>query len=232
MNCWICGEYANSGEHVFKASVLKLINPNTSQSNPITHKKDNSDNFKNVGSVKNKIFHFSAKICSTCNNVRTSNHDKSWAILSEYLFSKKGLRELSLIEVWGGSYEQHMLNVHLFFAKLLGCAIESSHIEKQSINLSTKSLAKCIVEDCGNPNLLLSFHYIDKAILSGVSDLEAHINPSNGDVTYCIFFYIIGNYAVKIAHSNFEKMYVGMNEVWHPHHNVKGINTIKLLPFN
>jgi hypothetical protein len=231
MNCWICGSVADSGEHMIKASDMRLFFPKVSQKNKILHTKDNGSISKSIGTVKSDVVHFSAEICKKCNNVRTSSHDKSWVKLSKYLYENKGLNKLYFTDVWGETYKANMINVHLYFAKLLGCAVESSKVEGQQIPLLTDSFSHSILENTPHPNLLLSFHYTEHHEYPALSDLQAHINPENGEVTYCFFFYILGPYAIKVAYSNFDCLYKGMLDAWHRDHNDLNIRSVKLLPF-
>ena len=231
MNCWICGNTANSGEHMIKASDLRLFFPSLSQKNPILHQTDNGKITKKIGTAKSKYLHYSAKICTHCNNVKTSDHDKSWAVLSTFLYKNPGLKELSFTDVWGEAYKQNMLNVHLYFVKLLGCAIKSFQTKNSSIPLKLEYLAESILKGIGNRNILLSFHNTEHQKYTALSDLCIEFHPRTGNIIYCCFFYIIGPYAIKIAYASFDRLYRGMDLAWLPYHNEKGINKLKIQPF-
>ena len=231
MNCWICGNIANSGEHMIKASDLRLFFPDLSQKNPIIHKTDNGKVSKEIGTAKSKYLHYSSKICVHCNNVTTSKHDKSWSVLSNFLHENPRLQELCFEDVWGEEYRQNMLNVHLYFVKQLGCAVESCQTLKSPIPLKTECFAESILKGIGNRNILLSFHNTEHQKYTALSDLGVEYHPKTGNVIYCFFFYIIGNYAVKIAYASFDVIYSGMDQAWLPYHNEKGVNKVKIQPF-
>jgi len=216
---------------MIKASDIRLFFPDLSQKNPFLHQTDNGKVSKKIGTAKNKYLHYSAKICTDCNNVKTSEHDKSWAVLSKFLYENPKLQELCFEDVWGKEYRQNMLNVHLYFVKLLGCAVESIQTSESPIPLKTEYLAESILKGLGNRNILLSFHNTKHQKYTGLSDLGVEFHPRTGDVIYCIFFYIIGNYAVKIAYASFDRMYRGMDQAWLPCHNEKGVNKLKIQPY-
>jgi hypothetical protein len=228
--CWICGHIATSGEHLIKASDLKMFFPNLKQENPVELRKDSDSFAKKIGTAKSKHFHFPARICTQCNNVITSKYDKSWASLSQYLFDNQELKEIYLEDVWKENYKNEMLNVHLYFAKMLGCALESSTIKGTNIPLKTDSFAKAILESTTHNNLLLSFYSTKDHKFPALSDLQAEINPRTGEVIYCLFFYIVGSYAVKVAYCNFEQMYRDMDKVWHPYQ--KDNHKVSVIPLN
>ena len=126
MKCWICGNEASTGEHKTKASDLRALYDGVSQKNPLYLHTDQRKNQK-VGSIKSEKFKFASLICPNCNNARTAPHDKAWEKLSKYLREKKPAIKkadpITLEKVFPGTVSTSMLNVHLFFVKLFGCAI-------------------------------------------------------------------------------------------------------------
>lgn len=80
--CWICGDIADSGEHIIKKSDLKLLDNNISQQNKMLKSSNGLIEKNGIGSIKSDRFHFKSKICSTCNNERTQADDKAWEKLS------------------------------------------------------------------------------------------------------------------------------------------------------
>ncbi|WP_300465593.1 hypothetical protein [Desulfobacula sp.] len=126
MKCWICGNEAKTGEHKIKASDLRALYNDVSQRNPLYLHTDQRRNQK-VGSIKSGKFKFNSLICPNCNNARTAPHDNAWMKLSKFLRGrntamKKG-DSIPLEIVFPDTLSKSMLDVHLFFVKLFGCAI-------------------------------------------------------------------------------------------------------------
>ena len=126
MNCWICGESANTGEHRIKKSDLGLVFQNVSPEKPI-YTKTEFGKFVKIGSLDSDRFKSRAKICHHCNTTRSQPFDQAWKQLSKYLQANtKRLRigdRISLHRVFPGSTKESMLNVHLYFLKIFGCLI-------------------------------------------------------------------------------------------------------------
>ena len=126
MICWICGSDGNSGEHLVKASDIKSVFKNISQNTPLVYRR--SDTLKRkIGSRKANILKSNALICTDCNNKRTSDHDRAWETLSEYLrqypLEKRGPLRIRLSKVFKQNRFQNVLAAHLYFVKLFGCRI-------------------------------------------------------------------------------------------------------------
>ena len=128
--CWICGEKADSREHRIKRSDIKLILGEASQSKPIYVHDDKKRNRK-VQSTNAKILKGEKDLCARCNNELTQPYDKAWERLSSYLKNNWGSIEnkgsFRMSKVFPDGARLGMLGVHLFFAKILGCAIREGN---------------------------------------------------------------------------------------------------------
>lgn len=144
MKCWICNADGKTSEHIAKASDIKAIFPNVSQTNSLFFSTKLQRNVK-IGSIKNSShLKSSALICADCNNARTAPHDKAWEKLSKYLREKNPpIRKgdvIKLSKVFPGSTKRSMLDVHLFFVKLFGCAIIEHSIQQIDISSFSKAI--------------------------------------------------------------------------------------------
>ncbi len=85
-----------------------------------------------INSIKKpRDIKYDALLCANCNNARTAPFDKAWEAMSRYLRCRSDLREGGIIrleKVFPGKTKENMLNIHLFFAKLFGCAIEDPNV--------------------------------------------------------------------------------------------------------
>lgn len=220
MSCWICGGEAVSGEHKIKASDLKSEFGDVSQKNPL-YISDNKNCMTPVGSIKRtQSLRFSSKICSFCNNSRTQDFDLAWEKLSSYLRknNKSSRKErINLVKVFPGSINKEMLNVHLYFLKILGCAIVSSGA---SINMSP--LTECIMKTKAHPYLYLTFEFNDELGRAGTSDLDVEMIGDRSSAV--VWLYNIGNIAVKILLADPLVKRRGHEKGWHPEQRSKFLN--------
>ena len=204
MECWICGQPGTTGEHLIKASDLKSYFGTVSQQKPIYQNSEARKNLS-IGSIKaSSKLKSAARLCATCNNQRTSAHDKAWSKLSSYLqdnlrtISKSG--EVKLDKVFPGSIARDMKLVQLFFVKHFGCRVISDGVP---INL--ESLSQAILNETEHPNVYISFLNVSAQLkhkYAGLTPIKA-VNI-NGVSVFCSCAYIVGNLAVNIIYCTVE----------------------------
>ena len=155
MKCWICGDDANSGEHMIKASDLKSLFGHVTQMAPLYFHTDEKRN-QPVAGIKSDKLKYSALICTHCNNERKQPHDRAWEKLSNYLRTRQPpIRPGDLVRLdrlFPGNVGQSMLGVHLFFLKLFGCLIV-----EHSIRLDIGPVSQSILSGKPHPNVWLAF---------------------------------------------------------------------------
>jgi len=201
MKCWICGvNEADSGEHSIKKTDLKSLYPSVSQASPIYHRR-NGEGKRPLGSIKAKGFKYENVICGDCNNTKTQPFDNDWEKLSKYLTDnwlkvkhRKGFKICSAFPNHTGI---EMINVQLFFVKLLGCKIVES---KAPIDLL--SFSKAILEKKEHSDIYISFRDSEKngkGNYSANSDIE--LDKDNENIIYAHWFYIIGDIAIDVIFS-------------------------------
>lgn len=96
MKCWICGNEANSGEHILKASDLSSIfGPVTTHAPLYKHTAKQKNQL--IQGIKSDQLKSKARLCARCNNERTKPHDKAWEHLSAYL---RGLDSAAQRPLW------------------------------------------------------------------------------------------------------------------------------------
>lgn len=211
MKCWICGSEANTGEHRTKASDLKSEFGKISQQNPLYLHTKEKRNVK-VNSIKrSKALKSDALICANCNNAETSAFDKAWESLSNYLRGREDLRKGSIVKldkIFPGKVKDSMLNVHLYFVKLFGCAIKEHHVP---IDLSIFS--QSVLNKKAHPKVHICIG-ITKSLETGNTDLQT-ANLS-GKCAFATWFYIIGNIAVNVMYAEPNEKRKGLINSWHP----------------
>lgn len=141
MNCWICGNIANSKEHRFKASDIKRIYGK--KFNGFHVKGTNSTPIK---SYKDRTLKFPEIICEYCNITRTREHDEAYDVFSKYCFenyqSLLSEKEINFKAIYKANWKNEKRNLYKYFAKHAGCKIYISNQKKDLTDLSNFILGK------------------------------------------------------------------------------------------
>lgn len=173
MNCWICGQSADSGEHRIKASDLRLAFGHVSQKEPLFLHNAIQRN-RPIKGIRSNVLKFDTLICRECNNQRTQPYDRAWQQLSEYLTTRtEPIRAgdlLKLHKVFPGAVGERMLDIHLFFAKLFGCIIV-----EHKVPIDVDGFSQAILKRQAHPYLFIAFApRVDShgKTMVGVSDLQ------------------------------------------------------------
>ena len=153
---WICGQEANTGEHLIKASDLRAIfGTGVTQKAPLYLNNSARKNVA-IGGFKSHTLKYQTRICGDCNHARTQRYDTAWADLSAYLRSRhppvrKG-RRIDLTRIFSNSVDRAMLEVHLFLVKQFGC-----QIVEHGIPIATAPFADAILKGVAHPYVRLAF---------------------------------------------------------------------------
>lgn len=151
MTCWICGTENTTGEHRLKRSDMKARFGHVSQRKPLFWHDSRLRN-QLVKGLNVAILKFNDSICAKCNNETTKRYDKAWEELSAYLRTLKRpiqiKHRIHLAKVFPGSVAQSMLDVHLYFVKLFGCAIVEN-----SVAISLSDFRSSLLNRSAHPNI-------------------------------------------------------------------------------
>lgn len=211
MQCWICGEPASSGEHKLKASDLRAQFKNISQQKPLYLHTQARKNLR-IGSIKkSRALKSSVLLCHDCNTNLTAPYDKAWEKLSKHLRNAKGLRKGIIVKIskfFPGCTKQGMLNVHLYFVKLFGCAIK-----EQGIPIDIGPFQQSILTGIAHPKVRIAIG-VNKSMTTGSSDLE--LASLNGKPAFATWFYVTGCIAVNIMYAEPTERRQGLIGAWHP----------------
>ena len=175
-DCWICGAPADSAEHMVKASDFRSVFGKVTQKAPaFRHSKDKPN--VPVRGAQAENLKFAPSLCSFCNNARTQPHDRAWEKFSMFIRTSRppliaGSR-IPLQQVFPGTVKQSMLNVHLYFLKLLGCYAVEYHVP-----LLVAHFGLCIQNSLPHPSVRLIFvHVAAGSTRYGIQ--VGHINAMN-----------------------------------------------------
>lgn len=197
--CWICGQDADSAEHMVKASDFRAVFGHVSQQSPVFRHSKQQRNLPvrgaNAGSLK-----FSPSLCGFCNNARTQTHDRAWESLSAAIRThrpplKRGA-PVPLQAAFQRRSRDEMLNVHLYFLKLLGC-----YAVEYAVPLPVQTLAVAILGGHPHPNVYLDF--VAVASTAGKAEVVVgNITAINrGPRTVAAtWFYVVGTACVHVTY--------------------------------
>ncbi|VAW45640.1 hypothetical protein MNBD_GAMMA02-1394 [hydrothermal vent metagenome] len=166
--CWICQlKEANSDEHLFKKSLIKHIWGQRLNTIDIT-KSVNFGESKSVQSIGSKEFTVQNIICTTCNNITTSNHDRAFHEFSTRLLSyiplSLDINSVDLSQMFSKNTKQNLIWTQLYFVKVFGCCIKNHIRQKQNKEkFKFKKLALSILNNKPCSKIWISFghHTLD-----------------------------------------------------------------------
>ena len=126
--CWICRTNpADSSEHIFKARDLQRLygGADPSPENWPYHFKSDKHPGRLKGTDAQRA-KYPKIMCRECNNARTSDFDRAYDALSDYLMAKQLDQDLDAIdfqEVFGSDYVAKLDLLKRYLVKSLGCRI-------------------------------------------------------------------------------------------------------------
>jgi hypothetical protein len=216
LKCWICGNNADSGEHMIKRSDLKMLFGSATQEEPLYYNSTDKKNFR-IGSLNNWRLKSQSKICSYCNNTRTQPFDRAWEKMSKALSARVSELEIGdrirANQIFQYDTRQQMLNLHLFFVKLFGCYISSASIPIDIIRFS-----ESLIETKNHKNVYLRIGLDTvSSELRGAShsDVQAVVDEQ-GSLMSAAWYYQIGGVVVSPMYVQDGLLLDGMKDAWHP----------------
>lgn len=222
MKCWICGEIADSAEHMIKRSDLQSLFGHIPEKHQLFRRVGlaRPEKVQGLGSDKLK---FRSHLCSHCNNARTQQHDISWETLSTFLRNRepriKAGSVVRLNNTFPCGLRKSMLGVHLYFVKLFGCLISDNEIP---INIQT--FADAILGGSPHPNVYLAFLDISSlrprypAAITPVETIKLQ-----GQIIGAQWFYFVGPLAVHVIYGETINKRSNHVHLWHPSSTAKSI---------
>jgi hypothetical protein len=123
--CWWCGACADSREHKFKASELRLNNGSGLWTGgAVVHGGDGKE-LKHVQSSTSKILKWSPSMCQNCNNARSQPFDLAYDTFIGYLDANERVvgpaAKFLLSEIYGEEWPQEQANLVKYWVKHICC---------------------------------------------------------------------------------------------------------------
>lgn len=215
MHCWICGDPADTGEHMIKVTDLEALFGHTTTHKPLYRRIDSGPQELVQGKNSPKL-KFRTRLCSYCNNTRTQSDDRSWQALATHLRSRDPKitpsQTIRVAKAFQAGVRPGLLGVHLYFLKLFGCLILDAQAP-----IDTNSFATSILNRQAHPDVYLCFlavtskSFHNQAVVTPVHTIEI-----NGSFSGAQWFYFTGRIGVHITLS--PQIHLRSNKVhlWHP----------------
>lgn len=221
MQCWICGDPAETGEHLVKVSDLRDIFGHITTHKPL-FRRLGDQRHELVQGVRSKKLIFESPLCAACNNQRTQQHDKSWEALATFLRKRNPpLRpgeKVRPAKAFSTGLHPGMLGVHLYFAKHFGRLVGDG-----GASVDRASLAEAILGNVAHPHLYLSFMVVTSRKLSE----QALVTPITvfrvAGVEGATYYYFAGRIAVQVLLAPLIARKSDKLHLWHPSDSTKTI---------
>ncbi len=229
MECWICGEKADTGEHRTKASDLRSLFGIPTQANPLYFHTARRKNVK-VATLRAPELKFTSRLCNRCNSTRTQPHDFAWQYFSETLRTRQppiaSGYVIRLNRIFPYNTARAMLNVHLYFIKVFGCQILEGKIP-----IDIAPFSKAILQERPHPNVYLAFRPTPAsgiARMAGGSDVV--IAMLKDQCAFATWFYEVGSLSVNIMYAIDGEKRDGLANAWHPRFGHKRLTMAAFIP--
>lgn len=215
MDCWICGQPADSGEHMLKASDLRATFGSVSQNRPVFL---HSSSARNVlkRTIKDVAFKSKAQLCGHCNSTLTQPYDRAWEALSAGLRMAAPLRSGRVIKLNKIFKSPHsgVLDAHLYFVKHFGC-----RIAEHGLPIEIAGFSKAILTRTAHPQVFIaigpSLYGAKGKKIAGWSEIEAAILP-DGRCAYAQYLYHLPEVTVLVMYALPGERRKGLLQSWHP----------------
>lgn len=130
--CWICGELATSGEHIYKRTDLQREFSATNFKKGISREIRHERKLR-LNSPKSKHAKFKNSLCSKCNNETSQPFDLAYdQFISFYKENEDeivGSRTLNLENIFGADWKSSLENLKKYYVKHIGCRLSQNGIE-------------------------------------------------------------------------------------------------------
>ena len=133
--CWWCGAPANSREHKFKQSELRLNNGRGAWQGDaaVVHGRNGGEELRQVQGPNSTLVKFSTSMCQNCNNARSQPFDQAYDKFIEYLAANEATiaidRRLRFSDIYGEGWATERVNLIKYWVKHVCCFAAENKLE-------------------------------------------------------------------------------------------------------
>jgi hypothetical protein len=125
MDCWICGNPAETGEHKIKKSLLVSVWGKGPYKGDAAMSHVKNKRVHDIQGPDSQRIKYVATLCRDCNNRRTQPFDFAYDQFCRFVIRNEPdvlkHRVIDFDDVYGPGFEIEQLNLFKYFVKLLGC---------------------------------------------------------------------------------------------------------------
>ena len=130
--CWICGNDAETSEHVIKQTDIAKFFRSAKGEKQLEVKLLNGSAIHKLQSPKSKYVKYPKNLCSHCNNTFTQPFDLAYDEFTRWYDSNRKSvdkqRVIDFKEVYGDQWFEKQLNLFRYFVKEFGCRLTYENI--------------------------------------------------------------------------------------------------------
>jgi len=226
--CWICGDAATTREHTTNAAIIRIVCGEPARGSPWFFHDDLELNQPLQG-LKSDLLKPQFDLCADCNNRRTQPHDHAVEAMIKWLMAHKPDRipgsTLRPRAIFPNHPAEHMLRMHLYFVKKLGCLVMEARSRGMVMPLDLAAASKAILTGTAHPHLYLRFgrRLKDKPPIarSKADGMQDNTTGQTIGLDWCHYY---GPFAVHVIYAEpVLRQHPVMQGVWHPRYGLAGI---------
>lgn len=179
MECWICGNDADSGEHRIKRSDLISLHGKGAykQENAMVMVKSGKE--IPIQGPNSKYLKYKKSLCKECNVTGTQNFDNAYSKFIEHIINneKEIIRKrfIDFEDVYGEEFESGQRNLYKYFVKSFGCRVVEAGRKVPG------HLSELLTKKQFQTNLFITFAINEDKVLLLEDDLRV---VGNGDLSW------------------------------------------------
>ena len=196
MKCWICGNPADTREHIIKQSdIRRLFGRGPYQKGNRLKRMDQNQTRKLIQSEDSVHIKYQKNLCKHCNSARSQPWDKAYDEFMEYILRNeselKRTRKVGFKDVVHSDTGRFTTSLYSYFVKAFGCQLQENG------QTPPLELSEFLLDKGDNTNLLITFAIYESMPKNSASPM-VQIHPLEGDVENVTKKPLNYNWAVSI----------------------------------
>lgn len=213
--CWICGDPADTGEHMIKKTDLAEIFGKPKQGKPLfLHNAAKTNHI--IQGLNAEALKLASRLCAKCNNERSQPYDRAWEAFSRFVRNRHPPvvpgTFIRADRIYALDSNRELRNVQLYFVKLFGCLIHEN-----GIPIDLKPFAKAFLERKFHRDVFIRLGCMQRTDrIVGVAGLSTAVDNHTGKVSCAQWFYELDRFAVNVIYAEDHDFWDVTDGAWHP----------------